>query len=98
MLYAFLLGVTLLSAKAFLRPAFISFICALPAAAAHGQVFTVKTEQVEGRFLQFQPTHVELPKMKAGSFTQERLMRTLSSEQGVAMRPLPLASKGLDAI
>ncbi|WP_124849498.1 hypothetical protein [Acidipila sp. EB88] len=62
---------------------------------AEAQVFTVKTETVEGRFLKFEPTHVELPKMHAGPVTQERLMRTLASEQGFAMRPLPLASKGL---
>ena len=63
--------------------------------AARAQVFTVSTEQVEGRFLQFQPTHVDLPKMHAGPFTYEALQRTLASEQGYAMRPLPLASKGL---
>ncbi len=62
------------------------------------QVFTVSTEQIEGRFLQFQPTHVELPKMHAGPFTWEALQRTLGSEQGYAMRPLPLASRGLDLV
>ncbi len=66
---------------------------ALPSLA---QVFTVSTEQIEGRFLQFQPTHVDLPKMHAGPFTWDNLQRTLASEQGYAMRPLPLASRGLD--
>ena len=66
--------------------------------AAHAQVFTVSTEQIEGRFLQFQPTHVELPKMHAGTFTVLALQRTLASEQGFAMRPLPLASKGLQLV
>ena len=70
----------------------------LPAPAARAQVFTVSTEQIEGRFLQFQPTHVELPKMHAGPFTQEALQRTLASEQGFAMRPLPLASRGLQLV
>ena len=67
-------------------------------AVARAQVFTVSTEQIEGRFLAFQPTHVDLPKMHAGPFTQEALMRTLGSEQGFAMRPLPLASKGLELV
>ncbi len=67
-------------------------------AVARAQVFVVQTEHIEGRFLQFQPTHVELPKMHAGPFTQENLVHALSSEQGFAMRPLPLASKGLDLV
>ena len=66
--------------------------------ALHAQVFTVETEHIEGRFLKFQPTHVDLPKMHAGPFTQAALMRTLGSEQGFAMRPLPLASRGLQLV
>lgn len=62
---------------------------------AAAQVFTVTTEQVPSRFLQFQPTDVKLPKMHAGPFTLERLERSLASEKGYAMRPLPLASHGL---
>ncbi len=79
------------------RSLFLTVLSAfvLCAAAARAQVFTVSTEQIEGRFLQFQPTHVELPRMHAGPFTYEGLQRTLASEQGYAMRPLPLASKGL---
>ncbi len=73
-----------------------SCLAVLPRGSA--QVFTVSTEQIEGRFLQFQPTHVELPKMHAGPFTLEGLERTLASEQGYAMRPLPLASKGLSLV
>ena len=70
----------------------------LPFAVVRAQVFVVSTEQIEGRFLQFQPTHVELPRMHAGPFTQAALERTLASEQGYAMRPLPLASKGLQLV
>ncbi len=62
------------------------------------QVFTVTTEQVEGRFLKFEPTHVDLPKMHAGPFTVEALERSLEAEHGYAMRPLPLASKGLELV
>ncbi len=79
-----------------------SFVVALAglllAASASAQVFTVSTEHIEGRFLQFEPTHVELPKMHAGPFTEQALERTLASEQGFAMRPLPLASKGLTLV
>ena len=64
----------------------------------HGQVFTVSTETIEGRFLKFEPTHVELPKMHAGPVTALNLTRTLQSESGYAMRPLPLASKGLTLV
>ncbi len=67
-------------------------------ARSHAQVFTVSTEQIEGRFLQFQPTDVDLPKMHAGPFTLQALERTLASEQGYAMRPLPLASRGLQLV
>jgi hypothetical protein len=70
----------------------------LPSITSHAQVFTVSTEQIEGRFLQFQPTHVELPKMHAGPFTLEALERTLASEGGYAMRPLPLATRGLQLV
>lgn len=71
--------------------------CFLPALSP-AQVMTVGTEQIEGRFLQFQPTHIDLPTMHAGPLTLENLERTLSSEQGYAMRPLPLASRGLQLV
>ena len=67
----------------------------LPAPAAHAQVFIVTTEQYEGRFLNFTPTDVELPTRKASEHTRLELERALQSEQGFAMRPLPLASRGL---
>ena len=75
-------------------------LCGLAAAAPalRAQVFTVGTEQVEGRYLKFEPTHVDLPRMHAGPFTLEGLERTLEAEQGYAMRPLPLASKGLELV
>ena len=76
----------------------LAFLAAASCAAVRAQVFTVSTEHIEGRFLEFQPTHVDLPKMHAGPFTQEALQRTLASEQGFAMRPLPLASRGLQLV
>ena len=66
---------------------------ALPA--GNAQVFTVTTEQYEGRFLAFTPTDVELPTRPASERTRLELERALESEQGYAMRPLPLASRGL---
>ena len=78
-----------------LRSALVLIGLVLCGTALRAQVFVVSTEQIEGRFLQFQPTHVALPRMHAGPFTQAALERTLGSEQGYAMRPLPLASKGL---
>ncbi len=83
-------------------PALLRFTPAVLAATLcaplFGQVMTVSTETIEGRFLQFQPTHVELPKMHAGPVTALNLTRTLQSESGYAMRPLPLASKGLTLV
>jgi hypothetical protein len=76
----------------------ILFCLLLHAQALRAQVFTVTTEQVEGRFLRFEPTHVDLPKMHAGPFTVEALERSLEAEHGYAMRPLPLASKGLNLV
>jgi len=67
----------------------------LPTQVANAQVFTVTTDQYEGRFLNFTPTNVELPTRPASERTRMELERALESEQGFAMRPLPLASKGL---
>ena len=86
------------SALAALRSTTVLAGLFLSGMAMSAQVFVVSTEQIEGRFLQFQPTHVELPRMHAGPFTQAALERTLASEQGYAMRPLPLASKGLQLV
>ena len=66
--------------------------------AASAQVFTVTTEQVAGRYLEFKRTDVPLPKMHAGPFTLENLERSLASEQGYAMRPLPLNRRGLTLV
>jgi hypothetical protein len=67
----------------------------MPMATARAQVFVVTTEQYEGRFLNFTPTDVALPDRPASEKTRLALERALQSEQGFAMRPLPLASKGL---
>ncbi len=72
----------------------LALACLLPYQ-AHAQVFLVTTDQYEGRFLNFTPTDVELPTRPASEHTRMELERALESEQGFAMRPLPLASRGL---
>ncbi len=62
---------------------------------ARAQVFVVTNEQFEGRFIAFTPTEVTLPTRPAKEHTRLELERSLESEQGFAMRPLPLASRGL---
>ena len=66
--------------------------------AVPAQVFTVSTEHVDGRALTFQPTSVPLPTEPANVRTRQELMRSLQSEQGFAMRPLPLTSKGVTLV
>jgi hypothetical protein len=65
---------------------------------ARAQVFTVSTEHVDGRALAFQPTNIPLPTQPATVRTREDLIRSLGSEQGFAMRPLPLTSKGVTLV
>ena len=73
-----------------------SLVCLLAlGAVAQAQVFTVSTEHVDGRALAFQPTDIPLPTQPAGVRTRQDLIRSLGSEQGFAMRPLPLTSTGL---
>lgn len=59
------------------------------------QVFTVSPEKIEGHYLEFHPTHIDLPTQPLSERGRQELIRFLTSEQGFAMRPLPLASKGL---
>ncbi len=73
----------------------LSLNSVLPSKPAHAQVFVVTTQQYDGRFLKFTPTDVALPTRPASERTRLELERALESEQGFAMRPLPLASKGL---
>ncbi|HEY0786096.1 MAG TPA: hypothetical protein VGD62_09510, partial [Acidobacteriaceae bacterium] len=64
-------------------------------AQGRAQVFIVTSEQYEARFLAFTPTNVALPTRPASEHTRMNLERALESEQGFAMRPLPLSTKGL---
>jgi len=77
---------------------------------AHGQVITIDSKTgavtngstpvtaaapVDRRFQQVTPTKVELPKGILDEKSRLDLIRTLSAEQGFAMRPFPKGHKGL---
>jgi hypothetical protein len=57
---------------------------------AQAQVFTVEAEHVEKHYTQFPPTNVRLSTEPMTKLTREQLIRFLQSEQGFAMRPLPV--------
>jgi hypothetical protein len=62
---------------------------------ATSQVLTVSPEKIEGHYLEFHPTNIPLPTEPLTTRGKQELIRSLTAEQGFAMRPLPLASKGL---
>jgi hypothetical protein len=64
-------------------------------AGAISQVFTVHTDKIDGHYLDFHPTNITLPTDPLTAQGRQELIRSLTAEQGFAMRPLPLASKGL---
>ncbi|WP_158748758.1 hypothetical protein [Acidobacterium sp. S8] len=66
-----------------------------PTMTAMSQVFTVGPEQIGGHYLEFHPTHVDLPSEPLTPRGRQELIRFLTAEHGFAMRPLPLASKGV---
>ena len=72
-----------------------AFFLFLASNAAVSQVFTVNPEKIEGHYLDFHPTHVALSTDPLTTRGRQELIRFLTAEQGFAMRPLPLASKGL---
>lgn len=63
--------------------------------AANAQVFTVTPEGMGGHYLEFHPTNIPLPTNPLTERGKQDLIRFLTAEQGFAMRPIPLASKGL---
>ncbi len=67
----------------------------LQAGIATSQVLIVSPEKIEGHYLEFHPTNVPLPTEPLSTRGRDELIRFLTAEQGFAMRPLPLASKGL---
>ncbi len=88
------------SAGSPLLAAFCALPCALPlvfAAPARAQVFTVEAEHVEKHYTEFAPTHVRYPEQPITQLGREELIRFMQSEQGFAMRPLPIATLELHA-
>jgi hypothetical protein len=82
----------------FPRPAvlfpLIFVLSALPVAA---QVFTVTPEGIDGKYLDFHPTNVAISTVPLTNHNREDLLRFLQSEQGFAMRPLPISTITLHA-
>src|SRR5271166_939167 len=86
-----------------LRPAlsspafFLSLILALSVFPVAAQVFTVTPEGIDGKYLDFQPTNIAISTVPLTNHNREDLLRFLQSEQGFAMRPLPIATITLKA-
>ena len=81
-----------------LRPAFfLSLILALSVFPVAAQVFTVTPEGIDGKYLDFQPTNIAISTVPLTNHNREDLLRFLQSEQGFAMRPLPIATLTLHA-
>src|SRR6202012_5109247 len=78
----------------------LAAFCALPLLSAtclQAQVFTVEAEHVEKHYTEFPPTHVRYPEQPLNQLGREELIRFMQSEQGFAMRPLPIANLNLHA-
>lgn len=70
----------------------------LPAAlSARAQVFVVQPEHIEKRYTEFAPTDVRLSAEPINAVGREDLIRFLQSEQGFAVRPLPISTLTLRA-
>jgi hypothetical protein len=81
-----------------LRPALFSpVILALSILPAAAQVFTVTPEGIDGKYLDFQPTNIAISTVPLTNHNREDLLRFLQSEQGFAMRPLPISTITLKA-
>lgn len=60
-----------------------------------GKGKVASTGPVDRRYAQIEPTHVDLSKTELDPKTRMELIRSLDSEHGFAMRPLPRGHKGL---
>ena len=79
-------------------PAFyLPLTIALSAFPVAAQVFTVAPEGIDGKYLDFQPTNIAISTVPLTNHNREDLLRFLQSEQGFAMRPLPIATITLHA-
>ena len=71
-------------------------------ARAQGQIILVNTAPANGtgagidrRYAQIQPTNVALPETPLDARGHQDILRTLTAEQGFAMRPFPRGKKGI---
>lgn len=65
---------------------------------SQGRVKDGTTADVDRRFAQIEPTHVQLSQTPLGPRTKLELVRILQAEQGFAMRPFPKGHKGLTLV
>lgn len=70
-------------------------LCAVPVAGA--QVFIVQPQHIEQHYSQVDPTNVKLSSEPMSTVGREQLYRFMQSEQGFAMRPLPVGNVSLKA-
>jgi hypothetical protein len=70
-------------------------LCLLPSAAA--QIFIVQPEHIEQHYSKVDPTSVKLSSEPLTTVGREQLYRFMQSEQGFAMRPLPVGNVSLQA-
>lgn len=73
------------------------FLLCAAAPTARAQVFVVQPQHIEQHYSNFDPTTVKLPSEPLTTVGRERLIRFMQSEQGFAMRPLPIAPVDLQA-
>jgi hypothetical protein len=71
-----------------------------PALRAQSKIIIVNTQPAGGtamdrRYAQVEPTKVDLSKQPIDARGHQDILRTLTAEQGFAMRPLPRGKKGL---
>lgn len=82
------------------RRLFWAAICVLAATAAipaRAQVFVVEPAHIDQHYAKIAPTDVKLSSEPMTTVGRERLVRYLESEQGFAIRPLPIANLTLRA-
>lgn len=62
---------------------------------SHGRPVGVRGSTVDRQFAQVEPTKVELSNRPLDAHTRADLIRSITAEQGFAMRPLPRGHRGL---
>jgi hypothetical protein len=78
------------------RLSVLAAFCA-PAVLCGAQVFIVQPEHIQQHYAQFTPTSVQFSNDALTTISREQLIRFLQSEQGFAMRPLPVGNLDLQA-